>query len=225
MNTAFLDTNVLIAWIFLINSFHPKSVDVFNSYSQFFWSFSVVKEFEKKFNVKSKNLIRFFLDLQKFLENPEKDLYSLSDLIDFANERCSKQLLNEVKSSVKPFWSEYLGIQSRIPFFDMKNAIDFCLNDLLLNLDINKRSIEEIMQLSPQRSNDYPQIDALIEFCEIFGATPYLGVKFKYTKWLFLSPDNIERTKKNNYKVEKNYALEYGLEIDEITGLDKQVKF
>ena len=72
---------------------------------------------------------------------------------------------------------------------------------------------------------DYPQIDALIEFCEIFGATPYLGVKFKYTKWLFLSPDNIERTKKNNYMVEKNYALEYGLEIDEITGLDKQVKF
>ena len=47
MNTAFLDTNVLIAWIFLINSFHPKSVDVFNSYSQFFWSFSVVKELEK----------------------------------------------------------------------------------------------------------------------------------------------------------------------------------
>ena len=47
MNTAFLDTNVLIAWIFLINSLHPKSVDVFNSYSQFFWSFSVVKELEK----------------------------------------------------------------------------------------------------------------------------------------------------------------------------------
>ena len=163
MNTAFLDTNIIISWIFLINSLHPKSVDVFKSYSQFFWSSSVVKELEKKFNVKSKNLIRFFLDLQKFLENPEKDLYSISDLIDFANEHCSKQLLDEVKSSVKPFWSEYLGIQSRIPFFDMKNAIDFCLNDLLLNLDINKRGIEEIMQLSPQRNNDYSQIDAMLE--------------------------------------------------------------
>ncbi len=72
---------------------------------------------------------------------------------------------------------------------------------------------------------DSPQIDALMEFCEIFGASPYLGVKFKYTKWLFLPPDKIERTKKNNYKVEKNYALEHGFEIDEITGLDKQVKF
>ena len=47
MNTAFLDTNIIIAWIFLINSLHPKSVDVFNSYSQFFWSSSVVKELEK----------------------------------------------------------------------------------------------------------------------------------------------------------------------------------
>lgn len=163
MNTAFLDTNIIIAWIFLINSFHPKSVNVFNSYSQLFWSSSVIAELEKKFNIKSKNLLRFFLDLQKFLENPEKDLYSLSDLIDFANEHCSKQLLDEVKSSIEPFWSEYLGIQSRIPFFDMKNAIDFCLNDLQLNLDINKRSIEEIMQLSPQRNEDYPQIDAILE--------------------------------------------------------------
>ncbi len=38
---------------------------------------------------------------------------------------------------------------------------------------------------------DSPQIDALCEFCDIFGgASPFLGIKFKYTKWLFLSPDN-----------------------------------
>lgn len=72
---------------------------------------------------------------------------------------------------------------------------------------------------------DSPQIEALEEFSNIFGASPYLGVKFKYTKWLFLSPENIQRTKSNNYKVEKNYALEFGLEIDEITHIDKQVKF
>jgi Holliday junction resolvase len=72
---------------------------------------------------------------------------------------------------------------------------------------------------------DYPQIDALEEFSNIFGATPYLGVKFKYTKWLFLAPENIQRTKNDNYKVEKNYALEHGLEIDEITHIDRQVKF
>lgn len=72
---------------------------------------------------------------------------------------------------------------------------------------------------------DSVQIDALCEFSEIFGAIPYIGVKFKYTKWLFLNPDDVERTKSNNFKIEKNFALEKALEIDEIIGKDKQLKF
>ena len=72
---------------------------------------------------------------------------------------------------------------------------------------------------------DKLQINELCEFSEIFGATPYIGVRFKYTKWLFLEPNNTPRTKNGNYRVEKNYAIEKGLEIDEITGIDKQIKF
>jgi Holliday junction resolvase len=72
---------------------------------------------------------------------------------------------------------------------------------------------------------DHPQIDALYEFSDTFGANPYIGVKFKYTKWLFLEPKNVERTKNNNYKIEKNFALEKALELDEITGKVKQIKF
>ena len=72
---------------------------------------------------------------------------------------------------------------------------------------------------------DSPQIDALQEFSDIFGARPYLGIKFKYTKWLFLDPDKIERTRSNNYRIEKDLALKNGLDLDEITKKDKQVKF
>jgi len=72
---------------------------------------------------------------------------------------------------------------------------------------------------------DSPQMDGLCEFCDIFGAEPYLGVKFKYTKWLFLAPEKIDRTRSNNYRVDKEVALEKGLELDEIIGMDKQVKF
>lgn len=72
---------------------------------------------------------------------------------------------------------------------------------------------------------DYPQIDDLHEFSDKFGAKCYIGVKFKYTKWLFLEPKDVERTKKNNYKIEKNFALREALELDEITGIDKQMKF
>ncbi|MBZ9570153.1 Holliday junction resolvase [Methanobrevibacter sp. TMH8] len=72
---------------------------------------------------------------------------------------------------------------------------------------------------------DSPQIDALCEFSDIFGANPYLGIKFKYTKWLFLPPEIIDRTRNNNYRIEKDIALEKGLELDEIIGMAKQVKF
>ena len=72
---------------------------------------------------------------------------------------------------------------------------------------------------------DSTQIDELCEFSNIFGATPYIGARFKYTKWLFLEPKNTPRTRNGNYKVEKDYALEKGLEIDEIAGIDKQMKF
>lgn len=71
---------------------------------------------------------------------------------------------------------------------------------------------------------DSPQIDALLEFSSIFGATPYIGIKFKYTKWYFIIPDKAPRTKNGNYKIEKNFCLESGLEIDEIAGIDKQSK-
>ena len=30
---------------------------------------------------------------------------------------------------------------------------------------------------------------------------------FKYTKWLFLDPKTTERTKSNNYKIEKDFVL------------------
>ena len=72
---------------------------------------------------------------------------------------------------------------------------------------------------------DSSQIDALNEFSDIFGATPYLGIKFKYTKWLFLVPEKIERTRSNNYRIEKDLAIQNGLDLDEITKKDKQVKF
>lgn len=72
---------------------------------------------------------------------------------------------------------------------------------------------------------DEVQINELKEFSQTFGATAYVGVKFKYTKWLFLEPDNVERTRNNNYRIDKNFALEKALEIDEIVGIDRQMKF
>ena len=57
------------------------------------------------------------------------------------------------------------------------------------------------------------QISSLCEFSKIFGAKPYIGVRFKYTKWLFLEPDSTPRTKNGNYKVERIMHLKKALKL------------
>ncbi len=69
------------------------------------------------------------------------------------------------------------------------------------------------------------KILGLREFSSIFGAKAYVGVKFKRKKWLFVSLDDLEITKGENYKLDKNLALEKGIEFDELIGNEKQMRF
>jgi Holliday junction resolvase len=72
---------------------------------------------------------------------------------------------------------------------------------------------------------DSAKINALLEFSQIFGAQPYVGAKFKREKWRFVSIDQLYITKKENYRLDKQLAFEKGIELDELIGKDKQVKF
>jgi Holliday junction resolvase len=72
---------------------------------------------------------------------------------------------------------------------------------------------------------DSQKISGLCEFSDIFGAQPYVGIKFKYKKWLFLAPDDLIMTKSENYRLDKDLAFEKGLELDELLGKGRQIKF
>ncbi|MBM4241245.1 MAG: Holliday junction resolvase [Euryarchaeota archaeon] len=72
---------------------------------------------------------------------------------------------------------------------------------------------------------DSGKILGLREFSDIFGAKPYIGVKFRRKKWIFIKLDDLETTKNENYKLDKDLALKKGIELDELIGKDKQVKF
>ena len=69
------------------------------------------------------------------------------------------------------------------------------------------------------------KIDALLEFSRIFGAQPYVGAKFKREKWRFVSIEHLYTTKQENYRVDKELAFNKGIELNELVGKDKQVKF
>lgn len=72
---------------------------------------------------------------------------------------------------------------------------------------------------------DSGKIDALIEFSSKFGAVPYVGAKFKREKWRFVSIENLYKTRNENYRLDKELAFEKGVELDELIGRTKQVKF
>ena len=72
---------------------------------------------------------------------------------------------------------------------------------------------------------DSGKINALVEFATIFGAQPYVGAKFKREKWRFVSIEHLYKTKKENYRLDKQLAFQKGIELDELVGKSKQVKF
>ncbi|MGC9516554.1 MAG: Holliday junction resolvase Hjc [Methanomicrobiales archaeon] len=72
---------------------------------------------------------------------------------------------------------------------------------------------------------DSQKIIGLYEFSNLFGAKPYIGIKFRYKKWLFLSPEDLEVTRSENYKLDLDLAFKKGLELDEVIGKEKQIKF
>lgn len=72
---------------------------------------------------------------------------------------------------------------------------------------------------------DSGKIDSLLEFSQVFGAQPYVGAKFKREKWRFVRIEHLHKTKQENYRLDKELAFQKGIELDELIGKSKQVKF
>jgi holliday junction resolvase len=89
---------------------------------------------------------------------------------------------------------------------------------IYLAIEVKSSSLERIYINSEK-------IEGLREFSDIFGAKPYVGAKFKNKKWRFIGLDDLERTKAQNYKIDRDLAFKKGIEFDELLGKDKQLKF
>lgn len=163
IKNAFIDTNLAIAYVYHINSLHNKSKKVIEEYDNLFWSFYVEYEFNRRSPKKYMNLSTFFHDLQKFLENPKKELYCERDLEDFALNNYSGKLQTDAKNSIKPFWNEYFGVESWAPFSDIKYKINSCLIDLTVNSVKNLNDFKKNVSLTPQRAKNYPKIDSMLK--------------------------------------------------------------
>jgi len=62
------------------------------------------------------------------------------------------------------------------------------------------------------------EISELQKFCSLFGAEPWVGVKFS-TEWFFMSLDDMKETSKN-FVVSRQLAKQKGLTFNEFIGIE-----
>ncbi len=87
--------------------------------------------------------------------------------------------------------------------------------DLVVGNKIRKLAIECKSTRNKKKYLNKYDVDQLREFCDVFGAEPWFAIKFSRTDWLFLTPEDIERTEKG-YVIDNKVAERRGLLLDEL---------
>lgn len=60
------------------------------------------------------------------------------------------------------------------------------------------------------------EILELKEFCELFGAESWVGIRFSQKKWFFIMLEDLHITKGENYRIDKKIAEMKGLTFKEL---------
>ena len=60
------------------------------------------------------------------------------------------------------------------------------------------------------------EINELIEFSKIFGAEPWIGVRFDRMEWFFLNPEDLDETEGANYVISIALAKKKGLSFENL---------
>ena len=157
---AFVDTNIPIAYTFLIDPLNYKSVSVFNKYKNFYWSNCVKSEFNKVFREKRKILIKFYKGLLLYLKKEFSNYYSFNDLKKYLyNKNFTKKEYGKIKSSLSNFWENYVK-ESYPTLENMDSSINDCLNDLNNSIRNRRKNWENKVKLTPKRTESYDSLNS-----------------------------------------------------------------
>jgi len=63
------------------------------------------------------------------------------------------------------------------------------------------------------------QVEGLKEYCALFGAEPWIGVRFDNLDWYFLTLEDLQETEGENYVVTIPLAKRRGLLFEELIGI------
>lgn len=134
----------------------------------------------------------------------------------------SKKGSREERELVKMLWdADYAAMRAPASGGATKKPLPDVIagnGDKYLAIEVKSTSSDRIYITSEK-------IDGLVEFSNLFGAKPYVGAKFIRAKWRFVEIENLKKTKQNNYRLDKDLAFLKGIELEEMIGKTRQIKF
>ncbi len=126
--------------------------------------------------------------------------------------------INAERELLHRFWKTGEWIAMRAP---ASGAIKYPVPDLLVGNLSRKLAIECKTTAFSRQYISNEQIQNLIRFSNIFGAEPWVAVKFKLGKeseWFFVNVEDLQDTEGSNYVVSIELAKRKGLLFEEIIG-------
>ena len=121
--------------------------------------------------------------------------------------------INAERELLHQFWQTGKWIALRTP---ASGSMRYPCPDLLVGNLLRKLAIEFKTTISDRQYISQEQIDNLQYFSRVFGAEPFVGVRFQKEGWFFLTLEDIETTKAENYVISKELAKRKGLLFEEL---------
>jgi holliday junction resolvase Hjr len=81
-----------------------------------------------------------------------------------------------------------------------------CVRRIALECKVSKTDSKYIPKI---------EIDQLVEFSRLFGAEPWVAVKFKSSGWFFMSIEDLHETQ-GSYAIKRTDAINKGLKFEEL---------
>ena len=122
---------------------------------------------------------------------------------------------NAERELLHMFWDSGDWIAMRAP---SSGAIKYPCPDLLVGNLSRKLAIECKITKNTKQYLTNKEVLELKEFSKIFGAEPWVAVKFPNVNWFFLNIDDLDETEGKNYVITIQSAKRKGLLFEELTG-------
>lgn len=101
-------------------------------------------------------------------------------------------------------------------------SMQFPCPDIIAGNNIRRFAIECKATKARKQYLDREQVENLRKFCELFGAEPWIAVRFDKKKsnpdqgWYFLSLDDLKETEGSNFVITAESAMARGLLFEEL---------